>query len=181
MQGCGCWCSVTATNDRLRTIYVKCTRFPTSSITRLFCQNGLQARSWFEMCFYVLIPATLGVGAKTRPHTPTGVAYHEQSQYCRFMIGHSRGHVESRMLKFTPHCVYRPTWVAGKSVSCFGAYKKYGMAIKLIAMCAWLRLAKIHSESDLLKATPHIKFHFQFSSVQCAWLVFKCFRSTHCN
>ena len=28
------------------------------------------------------------------------------------------------------------------------------------------RLAKIHSESDLLKATPHIKFHFQFSSVQ---------------
>ena len=23
----------------------------------------------------------------------------------------------------------------------------------------------IHSESDLLKATPHIKFHFQFSSV----------------
>ena len=27
------------------------------------------------------------------------------------------------------------------------------------------RLAKIHSESDLLKATPHIKFHFQFSSV----------------
>ena len=28
------------------------------------------------------------------------------------------------------------------------------------------RLAKIHSESDLLKATPHIKPHFQFSSVQ---------------
>ena len=30
------------------------------------------------------------------------------------------------------------------------------------------RLAKMHSESDLLKATPHIKFHFQFSSVQSA-------------
>ena len=28
------------------------------------------------------------------------------------------------------------------------------------------RLAKIHSESDLIKATPHIKLHFQFSSVQ---------------
>ena len=38
------------------------------------------------------------------------------------------------------------------------------------------RLAKIHSESDLLikKATPHIKFHFQFSSVQegFLWVLF---------
>ena len=31
------------------------------------------------------------------------------------------------------------------------------------------RLAKIHSESYLRKATPHIKFHFQFSSVQCIY------------
>ena len=27
--------------------------------------------------------------------------------YCRFMIGHSLGRMESRIKKFTPHCVCR--------------------------------------------------------------------------
>ena len=44
-----------------------------------FFQNGLQAKSGFEMCFG---PSTLGAGAKTR--------------------------LESRIKKFTPHCVCRP-------------------------------------------------------------------------
>ena len=42
-----------------------------------FFQNGLQAKSGFEMCFG---PSTLGAGAKTR--------------------------LESRIKKFTPHCVH---------------------------------------------------------------------------
>ena len=44
-----------------------------------FFQNGLQAKSGFEMCFG---PGTLGAGAKTR--------------------------LESRIKEFTPHCVCRP-------------------------------------------------------------------------
>ena len=45
-----------------------------------FFQNGLQAKSGFEMCFDIG-SCTLGAGAKTR--------------------------LESRIKKFTPHCVYR--------------------------------------------------------------------------
>ena len=71
-----------------------------------FSQNGLQAKSGFEMCFGL---STLGAGAKTRLRTPKAVTYHEQPHYRRFMIGHSLGHMESRIKKFTPHCVCRPT------------------------------------------------------------------------
>ena len=46
---------------------------------RPFYQNGLQAKSGFEMCFG---PSALDAGAKTR--------------------------LESRIKKFTPHCVCRP-------------------------------------------------------------------------
>ena len=53
-------------------------------------------------------PGTLGAGAKTRLHTPKAVTYHEQPHYCRFMIGHSLGRMESRIKTFTPHCVCRP-------------------------------------------------------------------------
>ena len=74
-------------------------------ITRpLFCQNG--AKPGFEMCFG---PSTLGAGAKTRLHTPKAVTYHEQPHYCRFMIGHSLGRMESRIKEFTPPCVCRPS------------------------------------------------------------------------
>ena len=52
-----------------------------------FFQNGLQAKSGFEMCFGL---GTLGAGAKTRLHTPKAVTYHE-----------------FRLKEFTPHCVYR--------------------------------------------------------------------------
>ena len=55
----------------------------------------------------VLVCSTLGAGAKTRLHTPKAVAYHEQPHYCRFMIGHSLGRMESRMKKFTPYCMCR--------------------------------------------------------------------------
>ena len=36
-------------------------------------------------------------------HTPKAVTYHEQSHYCRFMIGHSLGRMESRVNKFKIH------------------------------------------------------------------------------
>ena len=55
---------------------------------------------------------------KTRLHTPEAVAYHEQSAiinhyksyrightYCRFMLGHCLVRMESRIKKFTPHCI----------------------------------------------------------------------------
>ena len=45
------------------------------------------------------IPACLaGAGCKTRLHTPKAVTYHEQPHYCRFMIGHSLGRMESTLL-----------------------------------------------------------------------------------
>ena len=50
----------------------------------------------------------MGSDIETHLHTPKAVAYHEQPHYCRFMIGHSLGHMESRIKKFTPHRVYRP-------------------------------------------------------------------------
>ena len=75
-----------------------------TSLLSFFCQNG--AKSGFEMCFG---PSTLGAGAKTRLHTPNAVTYHEQPHYCRFMIGHSLGRMESRIKKFTPHCICRPS------------------------------------------------------------------------
>ena len=40
-------------------------------------------------CVLISDPGTLCAGAKTRLHTPKAVTYHEQPQYCRFMIGHS--------------------------------------------------------------------------------------------
>ena len=59
-------------------------------------------------CVLISDPGTLGAGAKTRLRTPKAVAYHEQPDYCRFMIGHSFGRMESRIKEFTPHCVCRP-------------------------------------------------------------------------
>ena len=35
------------------------------------------------------------------PHTPKAVTYHEQSHYCRFMIGHSLGRMDISF--FLPH------------------------------------------------------------------------------
>ena len=48
-----------------------------------------------ETCFR---PSTQGaeIDIKTDLHTPKAVTYHEQSQYCRFTIGHSLGRMESR-------------------------------------------------------------------------------------
>ena len=60
-------------------------------------------------CVLISDPGTLGAGAKTRLHTPKAVTYHEQPQYCRCMIGHSLGRIESRIKKFAPHCVCRYT------------------------------------------------------------------------
>ena len=45
----------------------------------------------------VLVPSTLGPGANARIHTPKAVAYHEQPHYCRSMLGHSLGLMESRI------------------------------------------------------------------------------------
>ena len=34
-------------------------------------------------------------GPKTRLNTPKAVTYHKQPDYCRFVIGHSLGHVSN--------------------------------------------------------------------------------------
>ena len=70
---------------------------------KMACKQNLDLR-----CVLISDPSTLGAGAKTRLHTPNAVTYHEQPQYCRFMIGHSLVRTESRIKKFTPHCVCRP-------------------------------------------------------------------------
>ena len=47
----------------------------------------------------VLAPApkkVLGSDIKTHLHTPKAATYHEQSHYCRCMIGHSLGRIKSR-------------------------------------------------------------------------------------
>ena len=66
------------------------------------------------MCFDIGIQH-LGAGAKTRLQTPKAVAYHEEPDYCRFMIGHSLGRMESGIKGFTPHyiCICRPRARAG--------------------------------------------------------------------
>ena len=64
------------------------------------CKQNLDLR-----CVLISDPSTLGAGAKTRLHTPKAVTYREQPDYCRFMIGHSLVHMESRIKEFTPHCV----------------------------------------------------------------------------
>ena len=71
---------------------------------KMACKQNLDLR-----CVLISDPSTLGAGAKTRLHTPKAVTYHEQPHYCRFMIGHSLGRMESRIKKFTPHCVCRPS------------------------------------------------------------------------
>ena len=52
---------------------------------------GFEAGVWFGP----LAPKVLGSDSKTRLHTPKAVPYHEQPHYCRFMIGHSLGRMES--------------------------------------------------------------------------------------
>ena len=48
-------------------------------------------------------PGALSAGAKARLHTAKAVTYHEQTDYCRYMIGHSFGRMESSIKKFCPH------------------------------------------------------------------------------
>ena len=72
-------------------------------VVKMACKQNLDLR-----CVLISDPSTLGAGAKTRLHTPKAVTYHEQPHCCRFMIGHSLGRMESRIKKFTPHCVCRP-------------------------------------------------------------------------
>ena len=52
------------------------------------CQQWLQDLAGFQGKFEVL---SLCVGT---PHAPTAVSYHEQSHYCRSMIGHSLGRMD---------------------------------------------------------------------------------------
>ena len=68
-------------------------------------------------CVLISDPSTLGAEAKTRLHTPKAVTYHEQPQYCRFMIGHSLVRVESKIKKFTPHCICRYPQSGGCQIS----------------------------------------------------------------
>ena len=53
----------------------------------------------FETCFGPNTQGALGSDIKTHLHTPTAVTYHEQSQYCRFMIGHSLGRMAGQRLR----------------------------------------------------------------------------------
>ena len=50
-------------------------------------------RRWYQNTS----PYAQGAGTKTRLHTPKAVTYYEQPYYCRFMIGHSLGRMESRL------------------------------------------------------------------------------------
>ena len=59
-------------------------------------------------------------GQNTSPY-PKAVTYHEQPHYCRFMIGHSLGRMESRIKKFTPHCICRPKTIRDLLKRCFDA------------------------------------------------------------
>ena len=65
---------------------------------RYTCSQWCQS-SRFEMWFspqHLLPTYYLPVGGcKPRLHTPKAVTYHEQSHYCRFMIGHSLGRMGS--------------------------------------------------------------------------------------
>ena len=73
----------------------------THSNTKAPCiQNGLQAKSGFEMCLDIG-PRHIGCWDQNTSH--------EQPHYCGFMIGHSLGRVESTIKKFTPHCICRHT------------------------------------------------------------------------
>ena len=52
------------------------------------CLYAACAEVWVAM----ITMACLACGtAPSSPHTPNTVTYHEQSRYCRFMIGHSLG------------------------------------------------------------------------------------------
>ena len=77
--------------------------YSTPLFFKMACKQNLDLR-----CVLISDPGTLGAGAKTRPNTPKAVTYHEQPHHGRFMIGHSLGRMESRIKKFTPHCVCRP-------------------------------------------------------------------------
>ena len=49
------------------------------------------------------------------PHTPKAVTYHEQSRYCRFMIGHSLGRMGTKAM-----CLFMIGHSLGRmGVSCF--------------------------------------------------------------
>ena len=66
--------------------------YSTPLIVKMACKQKLDLR-----CVLISDPSTLGAGAKTRLHTPKAVTYHEQPDYCRFMIGHSLVRTESRI------------------------------------------------------------------------------------
>ena len=58
------------------------------------------------------------LGAKHCLHTPKAVTYHEQPHYCRFMIGHSLGRVESSIKRFKP-----PAWCKTRLESSIKRFK----------------------------------------------------------
>ena len=74
----------------------------------------------------------------------------------------------------TQHPVPSTPWcLSDTSARPDSSYTRLWLICITLLLCAPVypilrRLAKIHSESDLLKATPHIKCHFQFSS--CCYL-----------
>ena len=88
-------------------------------------------------CVLISDPGTLGAGAKTRLHTPKSVTYHEQPHYCRFMIGLNLVRTESRIKKFTPHCVCRPAAAAARVAVNYYTLKII-MAQHLDSRCVWL-------------------------------------------
>ena len=71
-------------------------------LARLKLQNESFAQQVKDMTSQAAVmtsqfAADLQAGAARRlcpPHTPKGVTYHEQSHYCRFMIGHGLGRMD---------------------------------------------------------------------------------------
>ena len=73
----------------------------------IFFKMGCLAKSGFQVFQMGFGPSTFGARANTRLHTPKAVTYHGQPRYCRFVIGHSLGRMESRIKKITPHYIFR--------------------------------------------------------------------------
>ena len=117
-------------------------------------------------CVLISDPNTLGAGAKTRLHTPKAVTYHEQPHYCRFMIGHSLGRMESRIKKCTPHCNCRPLGTPlglaksdsskvsrpGFTAACVGAQLHAAVTFMCACTCTGI-LALAHMRNTCLRAT----------------------------
>ena len=130
------------------------------------CQNGAKSRLLLLIimdlrCVLVTAPWVLGPNhVSTRPRlwpiTNSHTLYirHDRSHYCKFVIGHSLGRMESRLKKFTPQCMHR--------------------LIKFTPHCMY-RLKKFtpHCMHRLKKFTPHCMYRLKKFTPHCMYRLIK--------